>query len=371
MSYKNSTKKLRIALVIPSLQAGGMERVMSELAKDFSLIKGTDIHLILYGITRELFFTIPDNIVVHKPTFEFNNKWRFLNTLKTLLFLRKTIKNLNPDSLLSFGEYWNNFFLLSLLGLKYKTYVSDRSQPDKSLGRLHDYLRHWLYPKSTGLILQTEKAKNIFLSQTNHTNIAVIGNPIREIVQPERGPIKEKNVIMVGRLIKSKNQDRLIRIFADVAPSDWKLTIVGYDHLKQNNMERLKELASELNIADRVIFMGKQNKIDNILNRSSIFAFTSSSEGFPNVIGEAMSAGLPVIAYDCNAGPSDMIDDGKNGFLIPLFNDELFRKKLAILMADEALRNEMGNSGKESIRAFSKDIISAEFYNFITSEVCK
>ena len=108
---------------------------------------------------------------------------------------------------------------------------------------------------------------------------------------------------MVGRLIKTKHQDKLIEMFAKVSLPDWKLIIVGYDHLKQHNMERLKELAKNLDIEQRVVFTGKQDNIDEIYSKSSIFAFTSSSEGFPNVIGEAMAAGLPVIAFDCVAGP--------------------------------------------------------------------
>lgn len=362
MSFK------RICLVIPSLQAGGMERVMSELAAIFAAKPKVEVHLVLYGITREMFFSVPEKVIVHKPKFKFSNKFRIISTLKTISFLRKKVKNINPDTLLSFGEYWNNFFLLSVLGLKYNTYVSDRSQPDKSLGKVQDALRHWLYPKATGVILQTERGKEIFLKHTKHNNIAVIGNPIREIKLTEEGVQREKVVVMVGRLIKSKNQDRLIKIFAKVGKFDWKLVLVGYDHLKQNNMEGLKQLAQELNVADNVVFTGKQNNIDNILNKASIFAFTSSSEGFPNVIGEAMSSGLPVIAYDCNAGPAEMINDGSNGFLIPLFDDVLFEKKLSELMEKTEMRVKFGEQGKNDINAFSKEVIGEQFFKFITEQ---
>jgi GalNAc-alpha-(1->4)-GalNAc-alpha-(1->3)-diNAcBac-PP-undecaprenol alpha-1,4-N-acetyl-D-galactosaminyltransferase len=160
----NNKKNITICLVIPSLQAGGMERVMSELAGYFDARENIETHLILYGITREIFYPVPESIIVHKPSFRFNNRWRLFYTFKTLFFLRKTIKRINPKSILSFGEYWNNFLLLSIIGLKYPAFVSDRSQPDKSLGWFHDKFRHWLYPNACGLIFQTEKAKEIFLS---------------------------------------------------------------------------------------------------------------------------------------------------------------------------------------------------------------
>ncbi len=361
-----SNDRKKICLVIPSLQAGGMERVMSELAGYFALKKDVELHLVLFGITREMFYSIPDSISVHKPSFRFNNKQRIISTIKTLYFLRRKIKQINPDSILSFGEYWNNFFLISTLGLKHHKYISDRSQPDKSLGRLHDLLRQWLYPKATGLILQTEKAKEIYLENNRHDNIAVIGNPIREFKNTNLTNKKEKIVLMVGRLIKSKNQDKLIEIFAKANQPDWKLMFVGYDHLKQQNMERLKKLAKELQVDDRVIFTGKQDNIEEIYLKSSIFAFTSSSEGFPNVIGEAMAAGLPVVAFDCVAGPSEMIRNGQNGFLVPLFDSSEFETKLTLLIKDENLREKLGVNAQENIKEFSKKRICETFYEFIS-----
>jgi GalNAc-alpha-(1->4)-GalNAc-alpha-(1->3)-diNAcBac-PP-undecaprenol alpha-1,4-N-acetyl-D-galactosaminyltransferase len=269
---------------------------------------------------------------------------------------------------LSFGEYWNNLVLLSTLGLKLPVFVSDRSQPDKSLGRFQDKLKKWLYPRAAGVILQTEKAREIYLRKHRSRNIAVIGNPVRDIGKGKEGIKREKSVLMVGRLIKSKNQDKLIEIFAKVLQPGWKLLLVGYDHLKQNNLERLQKLARELQIEEKVIFTGKQDQIENIYLSSSVFAFTSSSEGFPNVIGEAMSAGLPVVAYDCTAGPSDIIRDGENGFLVPLFDSTIFESKLALLMADKKLRAKMGATARESIKHFSSERICESFYQFIMND---
>jgi GalNAc-alpha-(1->4)-GalNAc-alpha-(1->3)-diNAcBac-PP-undecaprenol alpha-1,4-N-acetyl-D-galactosaminyltransferase len=363
----NSKVKKKICFVIPSLQAGGMERVMSELASYFAEKADIELHMILYGISREIFYPIHGNIIIHKPLFTFNNELRFLSTLRTLWYLRKTIIRLCPVGILSFGEYWNNFVLLSVLGLKHRSFISDRSQPDKSLGLMHNFLRYFLYKTAYGLIFQTERAKEIFLTRHTHPNIAVIGNPIRIQDQENSRVSREKNVLMVGRLIRAKHQDLLIEMFARVSPPDWNLIIVGYDHLKQQNLGRLKELAIELKVEDRVIFTGKIDNVDHIYIKCSIFAFTSSSEGFPNVIGEAMAAGLPVIAYDCMAGPSEMISNGYNGFLIPLFDNQMFESKLSLLMQDKSLREKLGSNAKESIKKFSHEKICEDFYNFIVN----
>ena len=358
--------KIKIALLIHSLQAGGMERVMSELATDFAQKDDLEVNLVLFGINREIFYQIPSTISIHKPDFTFNDKQRFISTLKTVLFLRRTLKEIQPDTVLSFGEYWNNLVLLSTLGLSVPVFVSDRSQPDKSLGKLQDRLRKWLYPKTTGVILQTQKAKEIYEKRYKNLKIKVIGNPIRSI-ESKNNIKRENQILMVGRLIRSKHQDRLIRIFAKINDPDWKLVLVGYDHLKQKNSVVLKQLIKDLQMEDKVVLAGKRADVEKYYLQSKIFAFTSSSEGFPNVIGEAMSTGLPVVAYDCVAGPSEMIIDAENGYLIPLFDDELFSEKLQLLMNNESIRNKMGARAKASIQRFNKEKISPQFLDFICS----
>ncbi len=361
---------MKLCLVIPSLQAGGMERVMSELAGYFALKKDIKLHLVLYGITREIFYPTPNNLIIHKPSFRFNNRWRMFYTFRTLCYLRNTIKKINPDSILSFGEYWNSFVLIALLGLRYPVFISDRCQPDKILGKFHDRLRKLIYLKAEGIIAQTERAKEIFHKQLGHKNIKVIGNPIR-LIKTRDDLVKENIVLMVGRFIKTKHQDKLIDLFIRISKPGWKLVLLGYDHLKQNNSEKLKKIIADNHAEDSVILEGKQVDVEAFYHKSKIFAFTSSSEGFPNVIGEAMSAGLPVIAFDCVAGPSELIKNNENGFLIPLFDYKQFQKKLEILMSDSEIRHKFGTNALDSIKKYSISNIGEEVLNFILSENSK
>ncbi|WP_281280650.1 glycosyltransferase [Fodinibius saliphilus] len=342
-----------------------MERVMSELAKYFAQRRGIEVHLILYGKKRDIFFSIPNGIKIHRPSFDFKSTNRTISTLKTIYFVRMKVKELQPDAILSFGEYWNNFVLLSLLGVNIPIVISDRCKPDKSLGIFQDILRKWLYPSAAGMVAQTSRAKDIYRRQKLNKNIKVIGNPIFKVTPNCKSHNKENIVLTVGRLIKTKHHDRLIKIFDKISSSDWKLVIVGGDALKQQGMQRLKKLAGDLNIKGNVEFTGTVSDIELYYKKSKIFAFTSSSEGFPNVIGEAMSAGLPVIAYDCVAGPSDLIDDGKNGFLIPLFDDDQYSKKLQHLLDDEHLRLKMGKHSREKVEQYSTKTIGEQYYSFI------
>ncbi len=355
-----------LCLVIPSLQAGGMERVMAELAGYFSLKEELELHIILYDNKREIFYPIPDNLTIHLPDFEFNDNRRFLNTLKTALFLRTKIRKLKPDSILSFGEYWNSFVLLSLAGLSYPVFISDRCSPVKKFGYLHSALRKILYPTARGIIAQTQIAGDIYYRLYRHKNIAVIGNPIKNIL-PSQDKARENIVLMVGRFVDTKNQDKLIDLFLDLDIPAWRLMLVGYDHLKQTNSKKLQAIIEERGAQNRIIITGKVSDVESCYRRSKIFAFTSTSEGFPNVIGEALSAGLPVIAFDCVAGPSEMIEDNKNGYLIPVNDYRQFSEKLKALMIDEELRRRLGSNAKSAIENFSVKAIGEKYLKFIFS----
>ncbi len=362
-------RKLRICLVIPTLQVGGMERVMSELAFYFSQKRDIEVHMVIYGKNRDVFYQLPEQTIIHKPSFEFNNRHRVLYSIKTLLYLRKEIKRIQPVSILSFGELWNSFVLIALFNLKYPVYISDRCSPYKKYSFYHSFLRFFLYPKAKGIIAQTETARLLYARKFKHDNIKVIGNPIRLNF---KNIAERQNIILsVGRLIKTKHHDRLIQIFSRLNAPDWKLIIIGADALRENNMEVLKEQVERLNLQDRIILTGEIENVKAYYQKSKIFAFTSSSEGFPNVIVEALSAGLPVVSYDCVAGPSDMINDGVNGYLVPVFEDDLFLLRLKQLIADNDCLTSMSVKANESIKKYTLDKIGEEYIEFLFSSMDK
>ena len=210
-------------------------------------------------------------------------------------------------------------------------------------------------------------ARDTYIAQFRHKILKIIGNPIREIQNSSKAG-KQNIVLMIGRLIKTKHQDELIRLFLNIGLPDWKLVLVGYDHLQQKNYDRLLEIIKTHNAEDRVFLEGKQSDAETYYNKSKIFAFTSSSEGFPNVVGEAMSAGLPVVSFDCVAGPSEMVRDNYNGFLIPLFDYHHFQEKLELLMKNEDLRTKYGENAQKDIRKYSINQVGEQYLSFILNE---
>lgn len=357
--------KQKLCLVIPSMGVGGMERVMSELAYYFCKKNDLEVHMVLYGKAPVFFYKVPENLEIHLPSFGFNDRLRFICSVLRLIYLRREVKKINPGSVLSFGEYWNSFVLLALLATPYPVYISDRCSPEKKFRPGQSILRKWLYPRAKGIIAQTNTAKIIYDKHFKNKNTSVIGNPIRFVPDDKIPVIRKKIVLSIGRLINTKNHDKLIEMFCDINKKGWKLIIVGGDALKQQNMIRLNELINRLNAKNSVFLMGKITDIDRFYLESSIFVSTSDSEGFPNVIGEAMSAALPVVAFDCVAGPSDMITGGEDGFLIQVNDYASFRERLEQLMNDKLLREQMGAKAKKSIKRYSIGEIGEEFYKFI------
>ena len=174
---------------------------------------------------------------------------------------------------------------------------------------------------------------------------------------------KEKVILYMGRLIKSKRVDLLLEVFSKINNPEWKLWIVGDGPQK----EKLEKQLSELECKDSITLFGAQKNIDEFYSKAQIFAFTSISEGFPNVLIEALSFALPCIAFDCVAGPSDIVEDHQNGFLIPLLDTAMFQEKLSLLMEKPELLNTLSKNALASSEKYDVKVISAQFLKFITS----
>lgn len=355
-----------IAFVTPSMRYGGRERVLSILVNYFAEKKGINVHLIIYGKNRDICFNISPKVNILKPEWEFNENIKTVSTIRTLQYVRRTTKATHADIMVSFEEIWNRFALLATVGMKIRKVISNRNSPISNYGKFDSFLAKVLYPGADLLIAQTQVAKEIYEKKYKLKKCIVIGNPIKKL-EPESllSAHRENIIITVGRLMSGKNHDRLIRIFAQIHHKGWKLYIVGGDFANQNNSVKLKQLCAELGVSEDVVFTSAQQDVNKFLLKSKIFVFASRKEGFPNAIGEALAAGLPVISYDCIAGPREMIEDGHNGYLIPLYDDELFKNKLESLMSDEKLLGQMSNEAVKSISRFDTDKICGLFYENI------
>lgn len=338
---------------------GGMERVMSQLAIYFYENKNADVDLVLLA-KRERFFILPPEINIYEPDLDFQKHSKLLQTVKIFNYLRSTISKLKPDTILSFCERYNSFVILSLLFLRFNIFVSDRASPYASSGKFVDLLNRFAYRFSTGIIAQTQIAKEIQTARYGHKNITVIGNPLKFV---ERNPnVKRENIILnLGRFSEKKNQHLLVKYFKEINDLSWKIIFLGDGY----NMNKVVKLTDELGLNDNVEFAERTTDIENYFSKSKIFAFTSTSEGFPNALGEALSTPLACISFDCVAGPSDLIENNVNGFLIKEHDDTDYINKLKLLMNDENLRTKFETNALIKIQKYRLNEIGDLFYNFI------
>jgi GalNAc-alpha-(1->4)-GalNAc-alpha-(1->3)-diNAcBac-PP-undecaprenol alpha-1,4-N-acetyl-D-galactosaminyltransferase len=318
----------------------------------------------VYGREAPADFVLSEKVTVHRPPFKFNNRFRLLSTLRRLGYLRRTIKRGRYDVLLSFGDRWNNFVMLACLGLDVRVFLSDRSSPELDIGRSQKWLRQLLYPRAAGLLAQTSQAQDMAIRYGLNDRICVVPNPVIA-PRPAAESGRQNIVLSVGRMISTRHYDHLIKIFASLNATDWNLIIVGDDSQGQKHRSYLSDLVQSLGVSDRVELAGARADVQSFYDRAKIFAFTSSSEGFPNVVAEAQSSGLPVISYDCVAGPSDLIVDGENGYLIELFDEGAFRKRLGELMGDDDRRIQMSVKARESVALLSVECVASRVLDFM------
>lgn len=168
--------------------------------------------------------------------------------------------------------------------------------------------------------------------------------------------LDNNNIVSVGKLTKEKGFDDLLRLFKKISTKypDWKLNIVG-DGLEKSD---LLELAKELKLNDKVIFHGYQDKeyINDIMYSSSIYVMTSLSESFGLSLIEAMSYGLPCVSYSSAQGANEIIEDGKNGFLIDGRCEDVMIDKITELIEDEKLRSKLGKAARKTAKEYTANI---------------
>lgn len=164
-----------------------------------------------------------------------------------------------------------------------------------------------------------------------------------------------KKILTVGRLERVKGYDRLLDIAEKVLPQypDWEWHIFGKGSLQ----EELRRQIQEKGLDRQVILKGKSEKMLEEYCNYSIFAMTSYVEGLPLALLEAKTNHLPSVSFDILTGPSEIIEDGKNGYLVKDGDIEGFAERLDMLMRDESLKVSFSRQASEGIERFQKEKI--------------
>ena len=346
----------KIVITVPTLSVGGMERAVINTASQLALM---GFEVVIFTLSSdEIFYDIPQGVkvVIGKKKKDKRGLF-FISLFKLRLFCC----NFKPDYLFSFSGMHSSYVILAVLGLKLNLYVFHRSNPYIIYGRINNFLNKILFPLASGLVVQTLEAKSFFQKKYKTENVVVFPNPIRSFDSSYLNLEREKIVLSVGRLVPSKDFGRLIRIFKKSYVEGWKLVIIGDGPL----FGELSVLIEDIGMKDKIKLIGFQKNIDFYLFSSSVFAFTSKSEGFPNALLEAMCAGLACISFNCPTGPSDILIDGKNGFLVAMNDEQTYVDGLKKLMKDDDLRLKFSKEAQLLKGKHCPDKVIRDFINAI------
>lgn len=360
-------KKRKITFLINSLSSGGAERVLTTLANN--LIKTYEVSIITF-IDIPPFYNIDKEVKVIPCFDKIKSSSNPIMALQSNYALFKRINHIvkenDFDLLISFMTTAN--VLGTIIGKlnHIPIIISERTNPyQQQLPKIWNLLRTIFYRYSDILIVQTETICNFFAGKVNKNKIRILPNPISIELTNNRSlnDLSEKKyvILSVGRLIPSKAHNILIRAYADTEYSDWELWIAG-DGPEFNNLQRLIE---ELKIGNHVKLLGLIKDTHILYNTSMIFAFSSTYEGFPNALIEAMHFGLACVSTDCPTGPSELIKDGENGYLIPMNDVKEMSKKLTDLMENHSKIEDFGKKSVLAVQQYEEENVVSQWKSII------
>ncbi|UKK68374.1 glycosyltransferase family 4 protein [Prevotella communis] len=205
--------------------------------------------------------------------------------------------------------------------------------------------------KLDALVLLTREDAN---SWKGVTNTFVIPNPT-PFYPEESSTCESHKAICVGRLNEQKGYVYLIDAWTIVSKRhpDWILNAYGSGEIK----EQLQMRIDEKGVSNSLILNEPTSDIIGKYLESSIYIMSSRFEGFPMVLLEAMSCGLPCVSFDCPNGAKDIIEDGRNGFLVEYLNVNALAESICKLIEDESLRKKLGQTAKEDVMMYLPDSI--------------
>jgi len=222
------------------------------------------------------------------------------------------------------------------------SFAKEISQPARFIYRL---LERWTAPMLDKLVTVCETDRQYALCHIlrESEQIVAVYNGIPDIgsVLLAKPVNKIARIVMVARFEKPKDHSTLIMALDGLKDLKWKLVLVGDGPL----LDDARSIVKQFDLEDSVEFLGRRNDVAEILSEVDVFVLSSSSEGFPMSILEAMRASLPVVA-SAVGGVSEAVDDAETGFLVEAGNVDQIRERLRLLIQDAGLRKRLGNNAR-------------------------
>ncbi|SDG08545.1 Glycosyltransferase involved in cell wall bisynthesis [Dyadobacter soli] len=319
---------------------GGTERVASVIINELAK-RNYNIHVLgLYGDPAKVFFPFEPNVKVtslHIDT---------MKGIRKILYshhkIRQFVNSNHIDSFVTVESIMATYSVPALAFTGIRHIVWEHFNFKVNLGiPARSFARQLALCFADRIITLTTRDIQFWKqgSWYQHAQLVHIPNPMF-LEEQQMNDNPSKTVISVGRLTFQKGFDQLVdawRALPVELRKEWKLLIIGDGEVRPD----LERKITEHGIGDSVELVGATKAVFTYFQEASIYCLSSRFEGLPMVLLEALAFHLPIVAFDCDTGPEELIEDGKNGILVEAGNVKKLSQSLAALMQDDDLRGRM------------------------------
>jgi GalNAc-alpha-(1->4)-GalNAc-alpha-(1->3)-diNAcBac-PP-undecaprenol alpha-1,4-N-acetyl-D-galactosaminyltransferase len=365
------TRAARIVVVIYSLAGGGAERVVIDLCR---YLRDDDREVVLLTLSGDDPDAYAAPTGVRRERMEIRRvAYSLLQTTRyffsRIRAMRRKLRALEPDVVVSFIDLVNVWTVLCLFGTGIPVIVSERVHPAYNpIPRVWKFARRLIYPVADAVTVQTADGAEWFGRWTRVKRTVVIPNAARfrqdlAIDANEVTATPSQSLILaIGRMTDQKGFDLLLDAFhrSGLAQIGWHLAILGEGPARS----ALEQRATKHRIAGALILPGFVD-VGPWLARADIFVLSSRFEGFPNALVEAMQMQRACVSFDCPSGPRELIENDRNGLLIPAEDVTALSEALQRLAADPVLRRRLGAEASKIGEQFSPALVYGKWLKLI------
>tara|TARA_B100001057_G_scaffold463920_1_gene518591 strand:+ start:495 stop:1592 length:1098 start_codon:yes stop_codon:yes gene_type:complete len=357
-----------LILFYPSFERGGVEKILKNLIQKNKKFK---ITLISSKSAKKAINLKKINFieVTQKIKIPFIHP-RYLSAINALFVLFSYLNNNNKNFLIHSMQS-NVAAIIACIFKGNKIVIRNSENPiysflysdNKIFSFISLLLKYLFYNFADGIITNSNGSrKSLEYFIINKKKIITIYNPYLIEINKKRNK-KEKFLISIGRLQKQKDHETLLKAFHYFSKKnkDYKLLILGHGKLE----EKLKKLAQDFKIKDRVLFKGWVKNTSIYLKRSKLFILSSVYEGLGNVLIDAINYNTPCISTDCNSGPGEILLNGKGGYLVKIKSPKLLAKKIIYCINNYSEALKKNNIAKKKLNRFLIMEQSNKYFNHL------
>ena len=337
-------------LVIGALARGGAERVACVLSYEWQ--RTHDVTMVVFDARTKSYPHGGRLVDLGVPS----RRSRFMNAIGLFQRIARLMGLFwwsRPGQIITFMESGNLPVIVAacICGMAKRTKVSVRNNP-VSIRRRYRVVIPWLYRIPACVVVPSRGLAHALIRRgIPSRRVVIIPNPVAEAAGEHKHsvvPQSKQYILGVGRLVHQKQFELLINAFARIDTPRVCLVILGGGPKRRC----LEALASSLGVGSRVLFHGVVSTIETWYQNAISLVLTSRYEGWPNVLVEAMANGCPVISVDCRYGPSEILENGRYGLLVPQGDVGGLATAIGRLLSDPELRTTLASEGIRRAKSF-------------------